>query len=62
MPFYFRYLHHIGSKCFWSISTFVSPEPVIFSLKLLMPNDLLMFIVINLIKRNVNIEENALVL
>ena len=26
-----------------------------------MPNDLLMFIVINLIKRNVNIEENALV-
>ena len=26
-----------------------------------MPNDLLMFIVINLIKRNVNIEENAIV-
>ena len=41
---------------------FKSPRPVPSqACNLLMPNDLLMFIVINSIKSNVNIEENALV-
>ena len=61
------FLFHRRAFSFQSISSilsmlFMSSRPVPSqACNLLMPNDLLMFIFINLIKSNVNIEENALV-